>query len=354
MKRSLAHLPTTVLAAAAIALVAGAAPAQALDSCTVGTPCLPQNATFQSNMPISGNAGFVGNVFGSGTLFGTNGNDDTNTDPSDTSGVLGVYFGSARGSGVVGRVTNTAANAAGVFGRHQSQTPGALAAGVRGESSATGTAGIGVLGVQGGSGVGVLGFTPSGVGLAGSGGQVGVLGVSPAGFAGLFAGNVHVLGTLSKSAGAFRIDHPLDPAHKYLQHSFVESPQMKNVYDGLVRTNRQGFANVRLPAYFQALNRDFRYQLTVHGRSFAQALVWREIANNRFTIRTNRPGVKVSWQVTGIRKDPYANAHRIQPELAKPADERGLYLYPELYGKPRSQSILQVPAAVRQARAYRG
>jgi hypothetical protein len=58
--------------------------------------------------------------------------------------------------------------------------------------------------------------------------------------------------------------------------------------------------------------------------------------------------------VTGIRQDAYANAHRIQPVVTKPADERGLYLYPELYGKPRSQSILPVPAAVHQARAYRG
>src|SRR6478736_942981 len=38
---------------------------------------------------------------------------------------------------------------------------------------------------------------------------------------------------ISKLSGQFRIDHPLDPLHKYLQHSFVESPDMKNVYDGI-------------------------------------------------------------------------------------------------------------------------
>ena len=41
--------------------------------------------------------------------------------------------------------------------------------------------------------------------------------------------------------------------------------------------------------------------------------------------------MKVSWQVTGIRKDPSANAHRIRVEEDKPAKERGYYTYPELF-----------------------
>ena len=144
---------------------------------------------------------------------------------------------------------NTAADSAGVFGYHDSSNPAARAAGVRGELLATGSAGIGVLGLQGGSGLGVAGFTPSGVGVAGVSGNIGVLGVETqaAGVAGAFAGDVVVTGTLTKGAGAFRIDHPLDPQRKYLQHSFVESPDMKNVYDGVVRTDRRGLATVRLP-----------------------------------------------------------------------------------------------------------
>ena len=51
------------------------------------------------------------------------------------------------------------------------------------------------------------------------------------------AGNVDVIGTLSKGGGSFKIDHPLDPANKYLYHSFVESPDMKNMYDGNVTTD---------------------------------------------------------------------------------------------------------------------
>ena len=49
--------------------------------------------------------------------------------------------------------------------------------------------------------------------------------------------------------------------------------------------------------------------------------------------------MKVSWHVTGIRKDPWANAHRIQVEEDKPDKERGYYLYPELYGQPEEKGI---------------
>src|SRR6202008_3927184 len=110
------------------------------------------------------------------------------------------------------------------------------------------------------------------------------------GYAGYFSGRVTISGTLSKSAGSFKIDHPLDPENKYLYHSFVESPDMKNVYDGNVTTNANGEATIRLPDYFDALNQDFRYQLTVIGQ-FAQAIVSSEIKDNRFTIKTSGPEV---------------------------------------------------------------
>jgi hypothetical protein len=151
-------------------------------------------------------------------------------------------------------------------------------------------------------------------------------------------GNVAVSGNLSKGGGSFKIDHPLDPANKYLYHSFVESPDMMNVYNGNVTTSKQGLATVILPDYFEALNRDFRYQLTVIGR-FAQAIVAKEVRHNRFTIKTSKPGVKVSWQVTGIRQDAYANAHRIQVEEEKSPQEQGRYLHPELFGAPPEQAI---------------
>ena len=143
-------------------------------------------------------------------------------------------------------------------------------------------------------------------------------------------GNLNVTGTLTKGGGSFKIDHPLDPANKYLSHSFVESPDMMNVYNGNITTDANGSATVELPDYFEALNRDFRYQLTVIGQ-FAQAMVAEEIRQNHFTIRTSQPSVKVSWQVTGIRQDAWANAHRIPTEEDKPAEKRGTYLNPDLY-----------------------
>lgn len=172
-----------------------------------------------------------------------------------------------------------------------------------------------------------------------------------AGYAGYFSGKVHVNGTLSKSAGTFRIDHPQDPANKYLVHSFVESPDMMNVYNGNAVTNNSGSVTVELPAYFQAENIDFKYQLTVIGQ-FAQAIVAEEISNNRFVIKTDRPNVKVSWQVTGVRNDQYAQRNRIMPEVEKGPEEKGYYLNPEVYDMPASRGIftradnMQEPGAV--------
>jgi len=142
-------------------------------------------------------------------------------------------------------------------------------------------------------------------------------------------GNLNVAGTLSKGAGSFKIDHPLDPENKFLYHSFVESPDMMNVYNGNVTTDGHGNASVSLPNYFEALNRDFRYQLTVIGQ-FAQAIVSQEIEGNAFKIRTDKPNVKVSWQVTGIRRDKFAEDNRIQVEVEKTRAEKGKCLYAPL------------------------
>jgi hypothetical protein len=145
-------------------------------------------------------------------------------------------------------------------------------------------------------------------------------------------GNLIVTGSISKGSGSFRIDHPLDPANKYLYHSFVESPDMMNIYNGNATTDDKGEATIVLPDYFQALNRDFRYQLTVIGQ-FAQAIVGEEIKSNSFKIKTDKPNVKVSWQVTGIRHDKYAEDNRIPTTEDKPADERGKCLYEAACGE---------------------
>ena len=83
----------------------------------------------------------------------------------------------------------------------------------------------------------------------------------------MFFGDVTIQGTLTKTAGTFLIDHPLDPANKYLAHSFVESPDRKNIYDGVGVADANGELVVEMPGYFEALNRDLRYQLTPIGDS---------------------------------------------------------------------------------------
>ncbi|HEX9934556.1 MAG TPA: hypothetical protein VGB38_05105, partial [bacterium] len=158
-------------------------------------------------------------------------------------------------------------------------------------------------------------------------------------YAGFFDGNVHVSGTLTKTAGSFKIDHPLDPANKYLCHSFVESPDMMNIYNGIVTLDAGGEAVVELPDYFQALNKDFRYQLTAIGYPAPNLHVAQKISGNRFKIAGGSPGMEVSWQVTGVRQDPYAKAHPILVELDKTSKERGKYLHPREYGMPESTGM---------------
>ena len=151
-------------------------------------------------------------------------------------------------------------------------------------------------------------------------------------------GDLEVTGNISKGGGSFKIDHPLDPENKYLYHSFVESPDMMNVYNGNITTDDEGFATVAMPDWFEALNRDFRYQLTVIGQ-FAQAIVAEKMADNRFVIRTDKPSVEVSWQVTGIRQDAFANENRIPLEVDKAESERGQYLHPTAFGQPEDRRV---------------
>jgi hypothetical protein len=214
--------------------------------------------------------------------------------------------------------------------------------GVRGSGKLFGVNGRGFppSGFEGPGGVGVIG-TGRDTGVQGRGNKFGVVGLSsgsPPGLAGFFRGDVSVTGNLVKGGGGFKVDHPLDPANKYLSHSFVEAPEPLNVYSGTVSTDADGTATVTLPGYFDALNTDLRYQLTVIGQ-FAQAIVADEVSGNQFTIRTDQPNVIVSWQVSGVRKDRFAATYPIVVEEEKPPEERGSYLHPETYGRPESEGV---------------
>jgi hypothetical protein len=238
------------------------------------------------------------------------------------------------GSAVYALVKGPNGSNQGVWGLSESN----VGIGVHGSALSTTGENFGVLGASlSDAGVGVLGYAKSLTGV-----NFGVVGRtdSPNGFAGLFLGKVRVNGFLSKAAGAFKIDHPLDPENKTLSHSFVESPDMMNIYNGIVTLGKDGSAEVTLPDWFEALNREFRYQLTCIG-GFAPVYVAKKVNGNRFKIAGGKPGMEVSWQLTGVRKDAYAETHRIQVEEMKPVAERGSYLHPEVFGKSAEKSVHQ-------------
>ena len=311
---------------------------------------------------IVGTSGSAGGDQGYGVTGTTQGGGGAGVFGQNTGGGIGVRgfagFEVGSGQGVLGESLGTlnSANGLGPDGV-DGIAHSTLGSGVGGFNDADGfgvlgrsTRGQGVWGESFGNQNASDGFGPdgvdgishsdagSGVGAVNTAGGDGLFAQTQSGFAGFFLGDVAVHGNLSKSGGSFKIDHPLDPSNKYLYHSFVESPDMMNIYNGNVTTDAQGRAMVQMPEWFESLNRDFRYQLTVIGQ-FAQAIVASEMANHSFTIQTDKPNVKVSWQVTGIRQDAWANAHRIPVEQLKSEKERGLYLHPELFGAPLEKSI---------------
>jgi hypothetical protein len=308
---------------------------------------------------------------------------------SDANGVLGtsIYghgvhgeswdgiaiYGTNLGSGAIGYL------ASGGFGVYGSGSRGVQgdgdAAGVWGRNILSGN--VGMLGCQDcavyseysygtGSGcVGKLGCSDCGVyGKAGSGGWAGKFSGDVQVSGGVqVSGDVQVNGAIScnnrinaadidaititansimASQKNFKIDHPQDPENKYLIHSSVESAEAINLYTGNVTLDENGQATVTLPTWFQALNKDFRYQLTCIG-GFAQVYIAEKITDNHFKIAGGKPGMEVSWQVTSVRKDPYALAHPMKVEEDKPEYEKGYYLHPEAYGLSKDRSIANAP-----------
>ena len=129
-------------------------------------------------------------------------------------------------------------------------------------------------------------------------------------------GNIMVNGILQASQKQFVINHPLDPDNKYLRHASVESSEMINVYSGTVILDADGQARVQMDDWFEALNRDFRYQLTCIG-SYAPVYIASEVKDNAFEIAGGLAGQKVSWELTGVRKDTWAVKNPLQVESNK-------------------------------------
>ena len=351
---------------------------------SIDTTVVPQLAaanSFTNNNTIIGAGSGFALVVTQPTA--TNGNAGTpalesvgsDADPNGIlAGGIGVSaFGGTGGSGNVSGNGGDGIDAGGGFGAGGNGGSG-IRAGGGFSNSLNGGAGVVAIGgdsglLFGGDGIdatGGLGGTgnnfssTSGQGVVGTGGQGGFQEADGSGgfftggnsnfggfgievFAGsdsaaFFSGDVIVTGAISAGTKDFKIDHPLDPANKYLSHASIESSEMINLYTGNVTTDAQGDAQVQLPDWFEAVNTDFRYQLTVIGQ-FAQAIVSSRVSNHQFAIKTDKPNVDVSWQIAGVRQDAFAKAHPLVVEQEKNARERGFYLHPELYGAAAERGI---------------
>ena len=290
---------------------------------------------YGDNLATTGNAFGVFGESASSAGYAVYGTNSATTGPAY--GIFGTTASTA-GVGALGAATAASGSTYGVYGSTVSPAGisvyGTATSGTGVAGGSSGSSGYGVYGENAattGNAIGVYGNTlsPAGIGVsanATAGGTALLAIATGGGMAAQFTGpvkitgNLTVTGTVSKGGGSFRIDHPLDPEHKYLYHSFVESPDMMNIYNGVVTLSRRGDAVVPLPEWFEALNRDFRYQLTCIG-GFAPVYVASEVSGNQFKIGGGKPGMKISWQVTGIRKDAFANEHRIPVEESKPPVE---------------------------------
>jgi hypothetical protein len=226
------------------------------------------------------------------------------------------------------QLANTAAatNSAAVWGQTAGVIGGVFLAGLSNNAtvgmnaqatSATAVNSIGVVGIS-----------------AGTGASIGVFGQAPASGDAVWAnGDLTCTG-----AKLFTIDHPLDPTHKLLKHFSMESNEILNVYRGNVILDGNGEATVELPAYFDAININFSYNLTSIGTQ-SNVYVKSEIENRKFVIAGGQPNQKVSWVVYADRNDPYVqqNPSVKETEVQKVGNWDGTYLMPQLYGASAEQ-----------------
>lgn len=122
-----------------------------------------------------------------------------------------------------------------------------------------------------------------------------------------------------------------------------------DVYSGNVTLDGNGNATVELPAYFEEINKEFRYQLTPIGAPAPNLHVAEKIRNNSFRMAGGQAGLEVSWRVEAVRNDLWVRQHGTPVEMEKSGERRGKYLHPELYGMTRESGIItsSIPSIAR-------
>ncbi len=263
----------------------------------------------------------------------------TNSNSTAASAIVGSSTGAAWA--VSGQVESTATAQAGVYGSNLRTNGG------------HGVRGVGFNGVVGeteySEGIAVFGenydqLPPlgNGVGVAGTG-YWGVVGEdrylgSTAGAYGVYSnGNTGASGVKS-----FQIDHPADPANKFLRHFSSESNEVLNIYRGNVTFDENGEAVVEMPEYYELINKNPSYQLTPIG-GYMQLFVKEKLESGQFVIGGGTPGAEASWTVYAERNDPYLQQypfHR-EAEIEKREGQKGKYLMPQLYGESMDKKMIQ-------------
>jgi len=127
-----------------------------------------------------------------------------------------------------------------------------------------------------------------------------------------FSNNLTVNGSLSKTSGSFKIDHPL-PSKKEthnLVHSFVEAPQADNIYRGKINLVN-GTATINIDTNsemsdgtFVLLNREIQ---CFTSNETGWTAVKGSVSGNTLTItaQDNTCDDTISWMVIGERQDQH-------------------------------------------------
>ncbi len=127
-------------------------------------------------------------------------------------------------------------------------------------------------------------------------------------------GNLFVDGTLSKSAGSFKIDHPLDPDNKDLYHGFVEAPRYDLIYRGTVDIIG-GHAIVDIdaasnmtPGTFEALTQN-QTVVALNNLTGYSPVRSGEIVKGKFAVMSeDKDALVVAWVVVAERADAYVKS----------------------------------------------
>ena len=141
--------------------------------------------------------------------------------------------------------------------------------------------------------------------------------------------------TVTNGIKAFKIDHPLAPTERWLQHNAVEGDGHFTFYRGNVMLDERGRGVVRMPDWFDALNDDVSIVYSSWGD--AQPVSTVRLVPNGWEI-AGQPHQRVSWMASGVRRDAWAMGNPLLIEKDKEDDDRGYVAAWREYGLDESFS----------------